>query len=363
MKKLYVLLLLSIGIFLFSCGNGEIPSATGQLVELQAKYVTSRPQLDGLANDPVWEDTMPFIVHFDADETNGKEFNLTLRAIWWNDWAMSGSSGWGEKAYFAILATWPDDDKSIDKYVWKYNPADSTWTRSREQSDWLLFRWPSISAYNDVWYWDAALTNPLGYAEDAYVETVTLPDSTVKQRLWIDGLNFYNDTATERNTYDLNYDDNFTPRDSSDDKPKYAWKEDITTTPPSLPRIFSADEDRYHFLLRNEADFLKYTPYAEPTEAVTVPGYVLEDPVDHSADILAAGTWSNGQWTVEIVRAASTDESNDIVLNPNDRWFNQVIYVWVGNNEKSPIETGIEDTKFITKSIVLNFEYVAFERP
>jgi len=357
MKKIALLAWIGIAIFIFSCGEGVIPSATEPLIELQAKYVTARPQLNGIGDDPVWQESRPFIVHFDASETGGKELNITFKAIWWKEWSQEGT-GWSDKAYLGLLVSWPDDDKNIDKYAWHYNPADSTWQRSREQSDWLYFRWPTTSDYDDVWIWDAALTNPLGYAEDAYIETIVLPDSTRNAQLWIDGLNFFNDTATERNTYDINYNDNFTPRDSSDDKPKYAWKEDIKVNPPSLPRIYSTVEDRNHFLMADEADFLKYTPYAEPTEPVMIPGYVLEDPIDHPADVLAAGTWSDGEWTVEIVRPASTNESNDISLNPSDRWFSQPFYIWVGDNEKSPIETGIEDIKYLLKPVILNFEYV-----
>jgi len=245
--------------------------------------------------------------------------------------------------------------KISTKNAWSFDPASSHWSRTNQKSDWLLLRWYSLSELSDLWYWDAAITNPLGYAEDQYLQSMLMSDSTTKSIIWIDGLNFNNDTATEQNTWDLNYDDNLTPRDSSDDKPKWAWK--VAT--PSLPRVVTSEEERHHFLLSGDIDFLRNTPYAKPTAAVTIPGYALEEPKDEPADIMAAGKWANGEWTLELVRAAATPYANDVAFDYKDRWFAQVFYVYVGDDEKSPLDLGSSSISLFMNRIVLSLEFIA----
>ena len=354
MKQSLLLLISTTIALLFACGDGKIPTATEPLQELHAAYVTSRPYVDGSGSEQVWQNSRPFIVHIEKGQNGEESFNINFKAIWWKEWA-KGATTWEEKAFLALLVTWPDDNKNIDKNAWLYDPTNSRWSKSQNQSDWLLFRWYSLSELSDLWYWDAAITNPLGYAEDQYLQTMLMSDSTAKSIIWIDGLNYNNDTAMEQNTWDLNYDDNLTPRDSSDDKPKWAWK--VAT--PSMPRVVTSEEERTHFLLSSDIDFLRNTPYAKPTTAVTVPGYALEEPKDEPADIMAAGKWANGEWTVELVRAAATPQSNDVAFTPNDRWFAQLFYVFVGDDEKSPLDLGSSSIGLPMNRIVLSFEFVA----
>jgi len=354
MKQYLLLLISTISALLFACGDGKIPTATEPLQELHAAYVTGRPVVDGSGNEQVWQNSRPFIVHIEKGEAPKVEFNVTFKAIWWKEWA-KGATAWEEKAFLALLANWPDDDKNIDKNAWSFDPASSHWSRTNQKSDWLLLRWFSLSELSDLWYWDAAITNPLGYAEDQYLQSMLMSDSTTKSIIWIDGLNFNNDTATEQNTWDLNYDDNLTPRDSSDDKPKWAWK--VAT--PSLPRVVTSEEERHHFLLSGDIDFLRNTPYAKPTAAVTIPGYALEEPKDEPADIMAAGKWANGEWTLELVRAAATPYANDVAFDYKDRWFAQVFYVYVGDDEKSPLDLGSSSISLFMNRIVLSLEFVA----
>ncbi|MBN1996482.1 hypothetical protein JW935_02945, partial [candidate division KSB1 bacterium] len=220
MKKYLIVVLF---VFL-ACGDGKIPMPTDPLIELHATHVQERPVLDGVADDKVWENAQKFIVHMRRQTSHGTdEFNIVFRAVWWSDWTL-GKTVWEEASFLAILVEWPDDDKNILKNAWSYNPADSSWARSEEMSDWLLFQWYGLTEYNDIWFWDAALTNPMGYSEDEKLLISVIDDTTTKASLWIDGLSYGNDTDAIQNTWDLNYDDNLTPRDSTDDRPKWAWK-------------------------------------------------------------------------------------------------------------------------------------------
>jgi hypothetical protein len=362
MKIYYVIFCLLIVGFLLACGTGEIPSATEPLIELEAAYVTSRPLLDGCGDDNVWQNAEPYILH--VEETGGDGgFNIILKAIWWKEWT-KGTTEWSDKAFLALLVNWPDDDKNIDKMMWTYTPQDSHWTMSENMSDWLVIQWYSAGNFIDLWYWDAALTNPLGYAEDQYLEVVQLTDSTYDVGLLIDGLNSRNDTQDQQNTYDLNYDDNLTPDDPSDDHPKWAWRADPDSIAPSLPRIVSNQNERWNFLLWNEAEILKNTPYANPIKSVTVPGFVLEEPKDQPADIMAAGSWDEEAktWTVELARTSATDQVYDIGFTVDDRWFRQSFYLTVGDNIRSPLEMELaaetETPLVALYSVVLTFEFV-----
>jgi hypothetical protein len=359
MKNCLLLFPILLGFYLLSCSSGEIPSPTEPLVELHANYVEERPVLDGEGDDIVWQKANPFIVHVTREDESGTaEFNIKFRAVWWKEWAQ-GRVDWEERAYLALLITWPDDDKNIEKQQWQYDPQDSLWTRSTEQSDWCLLEWYGLSEYVDIWFWDAALTNPMAYAEDEYLLVSDIDDTTQSVSLWIDGLNYYNDTAEAQNTWDLNYDDNLTPRDSTDDRPLYAWKSDVSVTPPSRPRILTDEEEIYQLLLKKDADFLDKTPYAAPRDEVKIPGYVLEEPKNEPADIMAAGKWKDGEWTVEIVRVAVTSESRDISFSVDDRYFTQVIYVAVGDNVKTPLESLSGDSFFLGReSVQLDFEFL-----
>ena len=358
MNNYTIFLLLFAVAFLFGCGSGEIPTATEPLIELEAAYVTSRPTLDGRADDAVWQEAEPYIIHVEETET-GKGFNIELKAIWWNEWTKSESE-WADKPFFSLLVNWPDDDKNIDKMMWTYDPEDSTWTMSDEMSDWMVIQWFSAGDLMDLWFWDAALTNPLGYAEDQYIEVFQLSNTTYDINLRIDGLNYFNDTEDQNNTWDFNYHDNLTPDDPNDDHPMWAWRVDPDSIPPSLPRMVTSESERRSFLLRPEAEALRYSSYANPSKSVTVPGFVLEEPKDHPADIMAAGKWDEEtkMWTVELARTSATDQGNDVGFNPDDRYFRQPFYLTVGDNSMTPLESGTETAIAALYSVVLTFEFV-----
>ncbi|MBN2091534.1 hypothetical protein JW964_18115 [candidate division KSB1 bacterium] len=353
--------ILFFGIFFFcllilACGEGNIPTAVDPLVELQATFIIGRPVVDGVLDDTYWQKAFPYLIHIgERDPKTGQiigGYNVEMKALWWREWSLGAV--WGEQPYIAISLTWPDDDKNIDKRMWHFNPMDSTWNRDHNSSDGFTIFWNSQSSITDIWTWDAALTNPVGYMEDQYLEFFDLNDSTRIAQFNIDGLRFLNDISDQNNCWDLNYNDNLTPRDSTDDFPMKIWRDDPRVVLPGLPRIFSEDNERNQYLLSQDAEFMvnAYTaPFALLEKSITVPSYVLEDPLNSSGDIMAAGQWKDGFWTVELVRACKTKDENDVTFNPNERYSNYYFWLFMADQAEIVINT-------IGSPISLTFEFV-----
>lgn len=357
MRRLLDSLVFITFLIIMGCEKGEIVTAVDPLVELHAVHVTSRPVVDGRDDDLVWQNAIPYTVRVGklsedgnfVDIENG--FNVTAKAIWWQDW-MKGKTVWIERPFISIFLTWPDDTKDIHKNAWYYNPQDSLWTHSKNGTDWILFIWASASELTDLWYWDASLTNPLGYAEDQFIQTIRIDTAHFVQIFNIDGTNVLNDFGEFQNTWDKNYNNNRTPRDSTDDYPKMAWKFDLegNTMTPFIPRIYqSSDEktffttnEKYSFLFESDADLIENTPYLHINRPVMIPGQILKDPIGPSGDIMAVGRHENGYWTVELVRPTATDDedANDIGFVPSSRYSVYYFNIAIGNNTSAPFERG-----------------------
>lgn len=354
--------LCGVALLFWSCSEGKIPTALEPPRELHAirASASQKPVIDGRADDAVWGQTSSYKVFLDESSGGvhlaGDGVLMTFRAVWWKEVADTTQvdSARVDTTFarlVAFLVTWPDADKGIQKATWSYDPSDSRWTQNSVNSDWLTLFWSSPANELDVWYWDAAITNPMGYFQDMVIERFESGEDVTGLYVSVDDLNFFNDTETERNTWDLNYDDNKTPRDSADDRPRFAWTGD-----PSMPPVFSASDENNQFLLKADADLLQNTPYVAPTTAVEIPGYVLEEPSGGSADIAAYGRHENGQWTLEFVRAVTGSDNNDVVLNPEDRYFSQVFSVALGNNTASPFDNNAQPLQ-INNSVILTFEF------
>ena len=345
MWRLFKSLLILTTLIILACEKGEIIQAVDPIVELHAFHVTSKPVVDGRDDDDVWQQAEPFTIHVFENPEEGESldlqsgFNVTLKAVWWEDWMLSQNE-WIERPFISILLSWPDTDKNINKNVWNYNHQDSSWAFSDSGSDWVLFYWWGSSIYRDLWHWDAAVTNPMGYAEDQFVEVIEVDTTAYVSLFNIDGTNFLNDYGDYQNCWDLNYNDNLTPRDSTDDYPKMAWKFDTDSIAPSLPRIYSSDDDNLSFLLAQDADLIENTPYFHADRAVSIPGYILEEPIGPATDIVAVGRHENGYWTIELIRPAATNDLNDIGFVPSSRYSVYYFELLIGNKTKSPDKAG-----------------------
>ncbi len=353
---------LGLAALFLGCGSGELPTAVQQPQELYAPFVKQGPVLDGRGLDEVWQKSTGYRVFLDA-KTGGVNLPaegllIEFKAVWWQETQIdTARQDTLEVAYVGFLATWPDASKSLSRKTWTFNPADARWSRNEQGSDWLLLYWYGLTKDTDIWLWDAATTNPMGYFQDMTVEGFQSGRTFEPYLVRVDGLNFYNDTATSRNTWDENYDDNRTPRDPSDDRPRFAWKIDPATTPPGLPPVYSDASENAFFLMETEAATLATSAYAAPRAAVTVPGYLLQAPKGGSADIRCFGRHENGRWTLEFVRKATGSDVSDIPFNPKARFFSQVFSVVLGNEALMPFEEGA--TAFnITNTVQLTFQFV-----
>ncbi len=344
------------------CGSGELPTAVQQPQELYAPFVKQGPVLDGRGLDEVWQKATGYRVFLDA-KTGGVNLPaegllIEFKALWWQEAQIdTARQDTLDVAYVGFLATWPDASKNLSRKTWAFNPADARWSRSSQGSDWLLLYWYGLTKDTDIWLWDAATTNPMGYFQDMTLEGFQSGSSFVPYLVRVDGLNLTNDTANSRNTWDENYDDNRTPRDQSDDRPRYAWKNDPSVTPPSLPPVYSDAAENTLLLLESDAALLPASAYASPGTAVKVPGHLLQTPRGGSADIRCFGRHENGRWTLEFVRKATGSDVSDIPFNPKARFFSQVFSVVLGNDTPMPFEDGATAFK-INNTVQLTFQFV-----
>ncbi len=372
MQRIYLhfffFIIIVILLAMLGCSSGELPSTIAPPQELYAPFIQNQqdiPVLDGRRDDAAWRSAPVYRV-FINNENGGVNVPAAgllteWQAVWWKVIADTTHVSPTRidttfASYIGFVATWADADQSIASRPWTYDPASARWSQSAQRSDWLLIAWLSAASNTDLWLWDAATTNPMGYFQDLVQENVETSEGIQPLYVSVDGLNFFNDTATRQDTWDANYDNNNTPRDSSDDRPRMAWKDDPAVIPPPLPPIYSSPDENRYFLLDSSAVNLASSPYASPNAAVTVPGAVLERPAGGAADIRAFGRYENGRWTVEFVRIAKATDDHDIVLNPTTRYFSQGLVVALGNNTATPFDSDAGPLR-IDNSIILSFEY------
>ncbi len=370
MQKLWRLLFFSGAglIFTLGCGSGELPTAVEQPQQLYAPLIRSDqdiPVLDGRAEERAWQLAPVYRVFL--DNNNGgiglpaDGILVNMQAVWWRvvvDTTHVSPTRIDTTfaSYVGFHLTWPDADKNLTPKPWQYNPVDSTWSQSAQGGDWLLLVWNSFSEDTDLWYWDAATTNPMGYFQDMVFEGYDTGNTVEPLFVRIDGLNFFNDTRTAQNTWDPNLDNNNTPSNLRDDRPKLAWKNDPNATPPALPPVYSSTEENRHFLLTSEAVALVTSAYARPATAVTVPSAVLQEPAGGSADIRAFGRHENGKWTLEFARIAKATDNNDVLFNPDTRFFSQAFALALGNNTAGAFDED-RDQLTIRNTVTITFEF------
>ena len=361
-KKIFLYLPLAALVLTIGCGDGELPTAVQQPQEVHSLFTSTPPVIDGRDDDAAWQRATPYKVFLNNTRggSNLPDDGLLIEfsSTWWKVSVVDTAAGdTSEVIYVGLLATWEDNDKNLQRRMWQFDPTNAEWKQTNTGSDWLVLVWIGAARNTDIWYWDAATTNPMGYFDDMVLEGITVVDEVEPLLLRIDDLNYFNDTPDNRNTWDENYDDNLTPGDPSDDHPKFAWNFDPATVPPSLPPVFSDNNEAGLFLLASEADLLRNSPIAGKNEAVEVPGFVLEQPMGGAADVRAYGRYENGRWTLEFYRRATGSNTSDVVLNPEARFFSQLFAVAIGDNTLSPFDRDA-DPVTVSDATQLTFEFI-----
>jgi hypothetical protein len=226
------------------------------------------PELDGRLSEDAWEDaeTLTFAV-----EGASGTVKMAMSALWGED-----------RIYF--LLRWKDREASVEHHPWEWSEANREYVVGKAVEDAVALQFPTEGrmgdcmlsgreAQADLWFWKAARTNPVGYADDG-----TLTASTSR----IPKANFYK--AENKAT---------------------VWikeKRDAGTSP-----------------YRSQV--------AGTFEGDSVRRYLPRRPSGSSADVRAKGLWDKGEWTVEFSRKLDTGDPADVVFKPKgEQYFSVAVF-------------------------------------
>lgn len=204
-----------------------------------------------------------------------------------------------------VLASWPDQDKSVTKEAWKL--GGGKWARQKGDEDKLAFNWEikriknfatkgcavvchseaknqddwkyhseTATERGDMWVWRAYTSDPMAHAEDGYVD-----DDARKSDAGA-GKARKNETA---------------------DKSKPKYMQDAAKKPAAAG-----------FLTDGETVEIK--DYAKFKNGEVIPSWILSKFSGSMADVTARSKYENGRWTVMFQRKLETgDRENDVTFD------------------------------------------------
>lgn len=210
-----------------------------------------------------------------------------------------------KRGTISILASWPDPDKSVAKEAWKL--AGGKWAKQNGDEDKLAFNWeikriknfatkgcavvchseaksPNDWKYHsetatergDMWVWRAYTSDPMGHAEDGYVD-----DDARKS-----------DTGTGK-----------ARKNEASDKRKPKYMQDPAKKPTAAG-----------FLTSDET--VKIKDYSKFRNGAVVPSWILSTFSGSMADVKTKSRYENGHWTVMFQRKLKTgDRENDVTFD------------------------------------------------
>ncbi|MFN3395878.1 MAG: ethylbenzene dehydrogenase-related protein, partial [Thermodesulfovibrionales bacterium] len=282
MKK--VVFLMSLMLFAFAIGT-----AFGETV-ITAKKVSKDPEN---INSPEWSGAKEVTI-INEGASGGpfekKKLEVKVKAVYTKGGNIS------------ILLSWPDSEPSITKEAWKFSKGK--WEKQKGDEDKVALNWEikriknfatkgcavvchseakntedwkyhteTATERGDMWIWRAYTSNPLGYAEDGYVD-----DDSRKA-----------DAGTGK-----------AKKNEAADKKKPKYMQD----PAKKPTLQG-------FLLDGETVEIK--DYSKFKDGDIVPSWILSKFSGSMADIKASAKWENGRWTVMLQRKLETgDKENDV---------------------------------------------------
>ncbi len=202
----------------------------------------------------------------------------------------------------SVLLSWPDSEQSMTKEAWKFSKGK--WDRQKGDEDKVAINWeikriknfatkgcavvchsdaknPEDWKYHtetatergDMWVWKAYTSNPMGHAEDGYVD-----DDSRKS-----------DAGTGK-----------AKKNEASDKKKPKYMQDPARKPTAAG-----------FLVDGETVGIK--DYSKFKDGDVVPSWILSKFSGSMADIKANAKWANGRWTVMLQRRLeTTDRENDV---------------------------------------------------
>lgn len=282
MKRLVILI--SLWLMVFAIG-----SAFGETV-ITAKKVSKDPTD---INSPEWASAKEVTI-INEGASGGpfekKKLEVKVKAVYTKGGNIS------------ILLSWPDSEQSMTKEAWKF--SNGKWDREKGDEDKVALNWEikriknfatkgcavvchseakntedwkyhteTATERGDMWIWRAYTSNPLGYAEDGYVD-----DDSRKA-----------DPGTGK-----------AKKNEASDKKKPKYMQNPAKK-PSVPG----------FLLEGETVEIK--DYSKFKNGDVVPSWILSKFSGSMADVKAVAKWANGRWTVMLQRKLETaDRENDV---------------------------------------------------
>ena len=290
--------------------------------ELYATKVTQAPKIDGNADDAAWKKAKELTV----EAEDGPE--ISIRSVH------------TDKEIFFLLI-WEDKDESISQNMWEYD--GSKWGIKQEirfegeegweaDSDRMAFQWlinDSIPVFRekgckkichspekedkmytdaasermDIWHWVSSTTNPLGYADDHYLDNSNLTKAKEKDKNKRMNIAHKSDDGGGRGNQQYQ-------RNDAGGKPKF------------MPKKKGAN-----FIIAGSNAPIS----GSFKKGDTVPGYVLSKPKGSRGDIAAKGNYSEEDflWTLEIKRSLVTsDKKNDVQFTDLTKHYYFGLAVW-----------------------------------
>ena len=295
-------------------------SSAAKFIEVHSKKVSQAPKIDGNGKDAVWKDAEETTV----EAEDGPE--IFIRSVYTD-----------KEVFFLFI--WEDKDESISQNMWVYD--GSKWGIKQEirfegeepweaDSDRLAFQWvmnESIPGFwekgckkichapekedkmytdtakerTDIWQWVSSTTNPLGYADDQYLDNSNLSKAKEKDKGKRINIAHKSDDGGRGNQEYQRNDAGGKPKVMSKKAGSYMM---AGGTAPLSGSFKKGD---------------------------TIPGYLLAKPKGSRGDISAKGTYSEEDflWTLEIKRnLVTSDKKKDVQFTDLKKSYFFGLAVW-----------------------------------
>jgi PAS domain S-box-containing protein len=269
---------------------------------LTAERIFEEIVIDGKITEPSWSKAKNLVITI-QDGSIG-QIDVELKSLY-------------DDNYIYLYSSWPDASMNVDKNHFTYNTSIGRWYQSGDE-DRIAILWNidnSINGFNiggcamtchgdrkstnadgeigDLWQWLAALSNPLGYADDNYLDNNVFQSFSGWTAIHTD------DTLNGGITYNYNV---------TTGRPLFMQDPQIT---PSLGP---------EFLVKTESIEFNST-YRDPIKKIEwsdgdkIPGFVLGKPEGSRGDIEAKGVWEDGKWQIELKRKLVTGNDDDVAFD------------------------------------------------